>query len=233
MPGAGMASDTLEQRRASGQRPQAEISSEFVHILAPFPVDGIGQSVGGGPGFTGRHRDRGRASNVDRMVGADGFLPDFSFLRELRIAIDPALEARVTCRRQSIPLCTHAVAYRPMEKPFWGTRKRGSTSPEPRAIAGLISWCLWVTRGLAVSTRHWRAIEPTRSDSCCLRPPQAAALASRSKGRRLRLQSARSGQRLLLRAGRTLKLLARRQPQCSCAARKRSMTAAGKKITMR
>jgi hypothetical protein len=87
------ASDTLEQRRALGQRAYALLSSEFVDVLAPFSIDGIGQPVGAGLCVTGRHRDRSVGIHADRMVVATGFRPDFSFVQELRLAMDPVLEA--------------------------------------------------------------------------------------------------------------------------------------------
>lgn len=90
--GAGVA-DTLEQRRALGQRAQSILDHGAVEALAPFWIERIAQPAGGPLLVTGVHGDRGRTVEADRMIVATGFRPDLSFLRELRLTFDPALEA--------------------------------------------------------------------------------------------------------------------------------------------
>lgn len=89
--GGGL-NDQLPERGALGLAAQAAIREGRLNMLAPFAVDrvdrrGAGLSVGATLG------DRPLNLDVDRVVVAAGFRPDLSFLGELRVALDPAVEA--------------------------------------------------------------------------------------------------------------------------------------------
>lgn len=88
----GGARDGLSQRGALGARAQALVESGAVTALAPFLIDRIADSDGA-LAVTGRQDGRATTIRADRMIVATGFRPDLSFLREIRLGLDPAVEA--------------------------------------------------------------------------------------------------------------------------------------------
>ncbi|MCW8084008.1 FAD-dependent oxidoreductase [Sabulicella glaciei] len=88
----GGARDGLAERGALGARAQSLVESGAVTALAPFLIDRIA-AEGDALLVTGRQGERAAAVRADRIVVAAGFRPDLSFLREVRLALDPAVEA--------------------------------------------------------------------------------------------------------------------------------------------
>jgi len=88
----GGAQDGLSERGALGARAQALIDSGAVTALAPFLIDRIAETDGM-LAITGRQEGREMTVRADRMIVATGFRPDLSFLREVRLGLDPAVEA--------------------------------------------------------------------------------------------------------------------------------------------
>jgi hypothetical protein len=88
----GGARDGLAQRGELGSRAQALVESGAVTALAPFLIDRIAQD-GAALVVAGRQEDRAAEMRVDRVIVAAGFRPDLSFLREIRLSLDPAVEA--------------------------------------------------------------------------------------------------------------------------------------------
>lgn len=88
----GGARDGLAQRGELGARAQALVESGAVTALAPFLIDRIA-SADGSITVTGRQGARTKTVQADRMIVATGFRPDLSFLREVRLGLDPAVEA--------------------------------------------------------------------------------------------------------------------------------------------
>jgi hypothetical protein len=88
----GGARDGFLQRGELGARAHALVESGVVTPLAPFLIDRIGRE-GELLAVTGRENDRRTSIQVDRIIVAAGFRPDLSFLREVRLALDPAVEA--------------------------------------------------------------------------------------------------------------------------------------------
>lgn len=85
----GGANDKLSARGALGQQFAALVASGDIKVEAEFRVSDItleieGLRIGGG-----------RSVFVDELIVATGFRPDHSFLRELRIQLDPAVESPV------------------------------------------------------------------------------------------------------------------------------------------
>lgn len=89
--GGGL-NDQLPARGALGLKAQTAIRDGRVEMLAPFSVQTIARAgerlmldaeIGGAA----------RRIAIDRMIVATGFRPDLSFLSEIRIALDPAVEA--------------------------------------------------------------------------------------------------------------------------------------------
>jgi hypothetical protein len=88
----GGARDALARRGELGARAQALVEAGAVTALAPFLIDRI-SAEGGTLAISGRQGERTTTIRADRMIVAAGFRPDLSFLREVRLALDPAVEA--------------------------------------------------------------------------------------------------------------------------------------------
>jgi hypothetical protein len=90
----GGANDKLAARGELGAHFASLVSSGSVHVEAGFPVAAISQA-------DGRLRIAtssgccGRSVVVDELMVATGFRPDVSFLGEIRLRLDPAIEAPV------------------------------------------------------------------------------------------------------------------------------------------
>jgi hypothetical protein len=89
--GGGL-NDQLPGRGALGLAAKRAIDEGRLNMLAPFVVDRITRS-GSGLHVDATLGGRPVVEVVDRVVVATGFRPDFSFLRELRLGLDPAVEA--------------------------------------------------------------------------------------------------------------------------------------------
>lgn len=88
----GGARDGLAQRGALGAKAQALVEEGAVTALAPFLIDRIDEADGA-LAITGRQEAHAVTLRADRMIVATGFRPDLGFLREIRLALDPAVEA--------------------------------------------------------------------------------------------------------------------------------------------
>ncbi|PZR10369.1 MAG: flavoprotein [Azospirillum brasilense] len=88
----GGARDGLAQRGELGARAQALVDSGAVTALAPSAIDRIAAAEGR-LAIIGRLDGRATTVEADRMIVATGFRPDLSFLREVRLGLDPAVEA--------------------------------------------------------------------------------------------------------------------------------------------
>jgi thioredoxin reductase len=87
----GGANDKLAARGELGKVFAQVIASSAVRVEAGFRLTHVASAgrklrLGSGSNCCGRHVD------VDELIVATGFRPDLSFLRELRISLDPALE---------------------------------------------------------------------------------------------------------------------------------------------
>lgn len=89
--GGGL-NDQLPQRGALGLAAKRAIAEGRLEMLAPLAIDAIGRE-GDGLVLDATLDGAPRRLSVDRMIVATGFRPDLSFLSELRIALDPAVEA--------------------------------------------------------------------------------------------------------------------------------------------
>jgi hypothetical protein len=88
----GGARDGLAQRGDLGARAQALVEAGAVTALAPFLIDRVARDAAELV-VTGRQGDRATTVRAGRMIVATGFRPELSFLRELRLGLDPAVEA--------------------------------------------------------------------------------------------------------------------------------------------
>lgn len=84
--------DKLAERGALGLAASAAIRSGRLELLAPFAVERI-EPGPDGLHLAARHAGSPTSLVVDRIVVATGFRPDLRLLAELRVALDPAVEA--------------------------------------------------------------------------------------------------------------------------------------------
>ncbi|MEQ1954935.1 FAD-dependent oxidoreductase [Mesorhizobium yinganensis] len=89
--GGGL-NDQLPERGALGLAAKEAIDAGRLRMLAPFAAERVVES-GGRLVVTATLDNVSVKEEVDRIVVATGFRPDFSFLREVRLALDPAVEA--------------------------------------------------------------------------------------------------------------------------------------------
>jgi hypothetical protein len=88
----GGANDKLTQRGVLGRRTEALLESRAVTALAPFRIDRI-SGTDGRLAIAGRHDGAPTTVQADEMIVATGFRPDLSFLSEVRLSLDPVVEA--------------------------------------------------------------------------------------------------------------------------------------------
>ncbi|GIK50974.1 MAG: flavoprotein [Alphaproteobacteria bacterium] len=89
--GGGL-NDQLPQRGALGVGAMEAIKAKRLDMLAPFAVSRISPH-NGALKIVARLGDDETTLEVDRIVVATGLRPDLDMLRELRVAIDPSVEA--------------------------------------------------------------------------------------------------------------------------------------------
>lgn len=87
----GGANDQLAQRGVLGMRMASLVELGLIQVETSFPVTHLSRQdgrlrVSAGSPCCGRH------VVVDQLIVATGFRPDLSFLAELRVALDPALD---------------------------------------------------------------------------------------------------------------------------------------------
>lgn len=87
----GGSADKLSQRGALGAEARALVAAGAVEPLAPFLVHRI-EAEGGGLRVSGDRDGRLDGVQADRVIVATGFRPDLSFLGELRIELDQAVQ---------------------------------------------------------------------------------------------------------------------------------------------
>ena len=89
--GGGL-NDQLPERGALGLAARREIDEGRLTMLAPFAAQRI-ETLAGGLHVEASLGGKPFSLDVDRIVVATGFRPDLSFLGELRVELDPAVEA--------------------------------------------------------------------------------------------------------------------------------------------
>lgn len=82
--------DELPARGALGSRVRAAVEAGLVELVTGFRVTGVREE---GPSLTLLAADGRRIEGLDQIVGATGFRPDLSFLSEVRLNLDPRLQA--------------------------------------------------------------------------------------------------------------------------------------------
>lgn len=89
--GGGL-NDQLPARGALGAAAVAAIRDGRLELLSPYAAERVDR-IDGGLRVIGRLDGRTHETDVQRIVVATGLRPDLSILRELRVALDPVMEA--------------------------------------------------------------------------------------------------------------------------------------------
>ena len=85
----GGENDALPERGAIGRRSQTLVEQGLVHLITGVQIDALTCTFAGII-IAGEEE---RIGPVDEIIATTGFRPDLSFLREVRLALDPALES--------------------------------------------------------------------------------------------------------------------------------------------
>ena len=110
--------DGLPARGLLGSALKAAVATGAVTLIREFTVTALASPTGGrGPADRHRYGRDGDAVSltVDAVVAATGFRPDLDMLREVRLELDPAVEAPAAPRaadRPELPLLRHRPAAR-------------------------------------------------------------------------------------------------------------------------
>jgi thioredoxin reductase len=89
----GEDADALPARGALGTQARALVEGGAVEVLSPFRIHRMARQPGGSLLVMGEHVGADARVDVDHLIVATGFRPDLSFLREVRLALDPWLES--------------------------------------------------------------------------------------------------------------------------------------------
>ncbi|HOQ52884.1 MAG TPA: NAD(P)-binding domain-containing protein, partial [Micropruina sp.] len=89
----GRKADQLPARGALGGGVRAAVESGAITLLSETTIDSFRPGGDGGLRVGLTSQGRREAVEVDVVVGATGFRPDLDMLREVRLDLDPALEA--------------------------------------------------------------------------------------------------------------------------------------------
>ena len=93
--------DQLEQRGKLGQDAKAAASSGLVTNVTQFRTESVTSQADGR--LTVGSVDGQQVTDVDEVIVVTGFRPDFGFLSEVRLDLDPALGAAREPRRPDPP----------------------------------------------------------------------------------------------------------------------------------
>ena len=88
----GQADDALPARGLLGTRLHNLVASEAIRMVAGFKVASLRETPGG---IVVASEDGDVLAAVDEIIATTGFRPDLTFLRELRLGLDPSLESPI------------------------------------------------------------------------------------------------------------------------------------------
>jgi thioredoxin reductase len=89
----GRENDALEARGALGIRIEELVNDDRVNVYTPFQIQEIIGQNGGLKILGVQEGEQFLLPEVDEIISNTGSRPDFSFLREVRLSVDPALES--------------------------------------------------------------------------------------------------------------------------------------------
>ena len=89
----GQGNDALEARGALGIKIEELVNSDRVNVYTPFQIQQIQNKQGRLTVIGFQHDQQYALPPVDEIISSTGSRPDFSFVREIRLSIDPSLES--------------------------------------------------------------------------------------------------------------------------------------------
>lgn len=89
----GQEDDALEARGALGNKIEALVNDDKVNIYTPFQIDEIKKVNNKLSLIGGQYGKKAQLTGIDEIIANTGSRPDFSFLREIRLAISPSVES--------------------------------------------------------------------------------------------------------------------------------------------
>jgi thioredoxin reductase len=92
----GEAEDALAQRGALGSAARSIVEAGAAQVLSPFRISALERKPNNSLRVLGELNGTAVTIDADEIIVATGFRPDLSFLREIRLTIDPWLESSGT-----------------------------------------------------------------------------------------------------------------------------------------
>ncbi len=92
----GEADDALAQRGALGSAARSIVETGAARVLSPFRIFALERKYNNSLHVHGDLNGTAITIDTDEIIVATGFRPDLSFLREIRLTIDPWLESSGT-----------------------------------------------------------------------------------------------------------------------------------------
>jgi thioredoxin reductase len=89
----GQEDDALEARGALGTKIEGLINNDRVNVYTPFQIQQIVKREERLTIIGFQHDEKFALNNIDEIISNTGSRPDFSYLREIRLNIDPSLES--------------------------------------------------------------------------------------------------------------------------------------------
>ncbi len=89
----GQEADALEARGALGTKIEQLVNEDRVNVYTPFQVQEIANTERDLTVIGFQHGEKFALRGIDEIISNTGSRPDFSFLREVRLNIDPSLES--------------------------------------------------------------------------------------------------------------------------------------------
>ncbi|MEQ8808539.1 MAG: flavoprotein, partial [Imperialibacter sp.] len=85
--------DALPARGAHGIRIEQLVNDDRVNVYTPFQIHQVVKQGRQLAVVGHQHDELGMLGGIDEIISNTGSRPDFSFLREVRLSLDPALES--------------------------------------------------------------------------------------------------------------------------------------------
>ena len=114
--------DQLEQRGKLGQDAKAAAASGLVTNVTQFRTESVTTQADGR--LTIASVDGQQVTDVDEVIVVTGFRPDFTFLSEVRLDLDPALGSARSWPTRSTRTTTAAATSRPHGHRGWPSLSR-------------------------------------------------------------------------------------------------------------
>jgi thioredoxin reductase len=89
----GQENDALEARGALGIKIEELVNGDRINVYTPFQIQHIAKNNGKLTIIGFQNEQKGALHGIDEIISNTGSRPDFSFIKEVRLNVDPALES--------------------------------------------------------------------------------------------------------------------------------------------